>query len=149
MNHYVFDLDDTLILHRNDIHYEWICEDKELTYYLKKCNGIKYIYTNGTFDHAEDVLERMRIIDEFHSIYARESFRHMKPSLVSAVRLQRDIRKTPKDKIIFFDDIRENLQVGNMLGWITVWIHQDHELKDNYEYIDYAFPSIVEALKSI
>ena len=48
----IFDLDDTLILHKNQIYtslfiYDWIHEDKELTHYLANCKGFKYIYTNG------------------------------------------------------------------------------------------------------
>ena len=149
MNHYVFDLDDTLILHRNDIHYEWICEDHVLTHYLKKCNGAKYIYTNGTIGHAEDVLDRMNITDEFHSVYSRDSFYQMKPSVVSAVRLHVDIRGHHEDKVIFFDDLHENLRTGKLLGWITVWISPTHELKEEYDHIDYAFTNIIDALKYI
>jgi putative hydrolase of the HAD superfamily len=149
MNHYIFDLDDTLILHRNDIHYEWICEDHVLTHYLKKCIGTKYIYTNGTIGHAEDVLRGMNITDEFHSVYSRDSFEQMKPSLMSAVRLQRGIRRDLGDKIIFFDDLLDNLLTGKLLGWITVWISPNHELKGQYTHVDYAFPNVIDALKYI
>ena len=149
MNHYIFDLDDTLILHRNNIHYEWIYEDQVLTHYLKKCNGTKYIYTNGTIDHAENVLKRMNITDEFHNVYSRDSFEQMKPSVISAVRLHRDIRKHLGDKMIFFDDLLDNLLTGKLLGWTTVWISPIHELKGQYAHVDYAFPNIIEALKYI
>jgi putative hydrolase of the HAD superfamily len=149
MNHYIFDLDNTLILHRNNINYEWIFEDKVLTHYLKKCNGAKYIYTNGTADHAEEVLERMNITDEFHTVYSRESFGQMKPSILSAVRLHREIRGYHNDKIIFFDDLQENLRTACILGWITVWISPTYELKDKYDHVDYAFPNITDALKYI
>ena len=56
---YVFDLDDTLILHHNDINYDWIYEDIELSYYLDMCKGDKYIFTNGTKSHAKKILEKM------------------------------------------------------------------------------------------
>ena len=50
MIHFVFDLDDTLIMHNNKpIHYDRIQEDFLLTKLLGTCNnkGSCYIYTNG------------------------------------------------------------------------------------------------------
>ena len=41
MKHYLFDLDDCIIFHQNKIKYHWISENKELTYYLKKCKAKK------------------------------------------------------------------------------------------------------------
>ena len=51
MNHYIFDLDDTLLVHRNDINYTLIRENPELSHYLNQCQGMRYIYTmqNMTF----------------------------------------------------------------------------------------------------
>ena len=49
---FVFDLDDTLLFHQNNIHYNYICENVELSYYLDKLQYPKYILTNGTNEHA-------------------------------------------------------------------------------------------------
>ena len=43
MIHYIFDLDDTIIIHKNQVNYNWIYEDKELIHYLNKCEGANYI----------------------------------------------------------------------------------------------------------
>ena len=149
MNHYIFDLDDTLILHRNDIHYEWICEDQVLTHYLANCNGSMCIYTNGTYGHARDVLKSMRLDKTFDKIYARDTMAEMKPSVRSAIDVHKGIMTDHDGKFIFFDDLHMNLRTGKMLGWITVWINSKHEVKDKYDYIDYAYPNIIEALKDI
>ena len=151
MNHYIFDLDDTLILHRNDINYHWISENKELSHYLDKCKGTKYIYTNGTLEHAELVMDKMNLTDKFHTVYARdtETIRKMKPHILSALDVHRDIMTSDDDKFIFFDDLHENLRTGNLLKWTTVWISPNHELHRDYDYVDRAYPNIVDALKDI
>ena len=52
MNIYVFDLDDTCILHRNQkVNYETIKYNKNIDFFLSSLNGPKYIYTNGTYGH--------------------------------------------------------------------------------------------------
>ena len=53
MLQFIFDLDDTLLFHQNDINYNYICENKELSYYLDNLQYPKYILTNGTSDHAK------------------------------------------------------------------------------------------------
>ena len=80
MNIYIFDLDDTIIIHRNHqkVHYETIQYDKQIDLFLSSLNGPKYIYTNGTYDHANAVLDKMEISHHFQIIYARDTLNHRK-----------------------------------------------------------------------
>ena len=63
MIHYVFDLDDTLIIHQKGVNldYNMIKVDKLLKQLLDNCNNECYIYTNGTFGHALAVIKKMDI----------------------------------------------------------------------------------------
>ena len=70
MIHFLFDLDDTLIMHNNKhINYDMIGEDLILGKLLDSCKGSCYIYTNGTGSHAMSILKNMKIIDYFEKIY--------------------------------------------------------------------------------
>ena len=47
-------------------------------------------------------------------------------------------------KIIFFDDLLDNLVTAKRIGWMTVWISD--KFNEKPEYIDYSFPNIYDAL---
>ena len=153
MIHYVFDLDDTLILHKNQIYtslfiYDWIHEDKELTHLLEQCKGTKYIYTNGTLGHAISIIEKMKIRDQFVKVYSRDTIQHMKPHVNSFRDVHNDIynRDTSPKVIFFFDDRLENLQGASQIGWYTIWIHPNYSMQHTYNYVNLAFPNIKDAL---
>tara|TARA_Y100001970_G_scaffold42734_1_gene53194 strand:- start:924 stop:1406 length:483 start_codon:yes stop_codon:yes gene_type:complete len=153
MIHYVFDLDDTLILHKNQIYtslfmYDWIQEDKELSYALDRCKGEKYIYTNGTLGHAIGIIEKMNIRDKFIKVYSRDTIEYMKPRLESFRDVHNDIsHKDIQPKVIFFfDDRLENLRTASQMGWYTIWIHPNYSLQHMYNYVNLAFGNIKDAL---
>jgi FMN phosphatase YigB (HAD superfamily) len=149
MIHYVFDLDDTLIVHQRNvkINYDTIQEDSGLKALLDNCKGECYIYTNGTFGHAHTVLKKMNIINNFFKVYSRDTLPYMKPDPLSFVSVQNDIQNNYQNTkvIYFFDDLLENLKVAKNRGWITFWIHPDSNHSNNY--VDYRFPDIKTCLK--
>ena len=153
MIHYVFDLDDTVILHKNQIYtslfiYDWIHEDKELTHYLANCKGFKYIYTNGNLKHALSVLEKMKIRDQFKKVYSRDTIKYMKPDKRSIQDVHNDISSIDKGPkvILFFDDQLANLQMASDMGWYTIWIHPQYSISAKYNYVNLAFGNIKDAL---
>lgn len=152
MIHYIFDLDDTLIIHKNNIiNYHMIKEDNQLTQLLEKCKDPCYIYTNGTGSHALTVLDKMNIKDKFDKIYSRDTIPYMKPDERSVNDIHNDISyRDPEVKFIFFfDDRLENLKMASKLGWVTIWIHPNYLIYKQYIYVNLAFPNIKDALKSM
>ena len=153
MIHYVFDLDDTLVLHKNQIYtslfiYDWIHEDKELTHALDNCKGMKYIYTNGTLGHAIGIIEKMKIRDKFKKVYSRDTIEYMKPHERSVQDVHNDISSIDKGPkvILFFDDRLENLEMAAAQGWYTIWIHPQYSNHAQYNYVNLAFGNIKDAL---
>ena len=151
MIYFLFDLDDTLIIHQKGvpINYNMIQRDYSLSNLLNKCKGECYIYTNGTGNHALDIIDRLGIKNTIHKIYSRDTIPYMKPDERSFIRVQQDLFSfSQKEGIIFFfDDLLENLKAAKKLGWITFWIHPDFLTGHQYEYIDYAFKDIQICLK--
>ena len=149
MIHYIFDLDDTLIIHKNThINYNLISEDHLLTQLLHKCRGPRYIYTNGTGNHALAVLDQMNIKHLFDKIYSRDTIPYMKPDNRSFNDVQNDISyRYPVSKtIFFFDDRLENLKAAFQMGWFTFWIHPNHSLGNQYDFVTMSFSTIKDCL---
>ena len=167
MKHFIFDLDDTLIVHRNDIHYQWVREDDFLTHYIRNLQdrGKLYVFTNGTEKHASVILTQMNLKEYLSGIYSRDlfGFGNMKPSPISYQIVENQIlgireEDTPEIRahkkqghtFHFFDDRRENLQVAKeRFGWTTTWIHLHWDTLLRYPYIDTAYPRIHTALSYI
>ena len=160
MIHYVFDLDDTLIIHKKGvrINYDMIQPDQELKNLLSKCNGPRYIYTNGTGGHALDVIEKLNIkymndmVDKeymFDKIYSRDTIPYMKPLYESFSRVHEDLsERDPSPKVVFFfDDLLENLETAAQLGWITFWIHPNYQTGKYYSFVNMSFSNIKSCLR--
>ena len=150
----LIDIDDTLYKHKVNpqfLDYNNITEDKQLKYLLNKIKLPKYIYTNAMFIHANQILNRYNIVNNFDKIYSRDTIPSMKPIVNSAIAVEKDIKYNNNNisSIIFFDDLKENLMTGKETGWITVWVSSDYRNVNNYEYIDYAFPNFKIALKTL
>ena len=151
MIHYIFDLDDTIIIHENKpIHYDLINENTILKNLISNLNEPCYIYTNGTGDHAVTVLKNMKLLSYFDKIYSRDTIPHMKPLMKSFQTVQGDIQTrytTNEDIFYFFDDLLENLKTASELGWITFWIHPNYKKGINYSFVNMSFPSVIDCLK--
>lgn len=150
MIHYIFDLDDTIIIHKNKpIHYKTITENKKLTELLSNLNGPSYIYTNGTGNHALLVLDKMNLTFIFDKIYSRDTISDMKPLTNSFNIVHNDIVKryqSDNNKFYFFDDLLDNLETAAMFGWKTFFIHPNHENYPNYSFVTMSFKNITECL---
>ena len=156
MKHFVFDVDDTLLYHRNNVNYQWIYEDSELTYYLNQIKSPKHIFSNGNARHVKDILTSMKIKDKFSLIVSRENF-GFKPHVNVFQKMNQAIvtynssisQSFELPQIIFFDDRLENLQIAKIFQWKTVWIHPQALEYIGYSYVDYGFQNIKQALQEL
>jgi FMN phosphatase YigB (HAD superfamily) len=164
MKHFIFDLDDTLIVHRNDINYQWIREDEWLIHYIQHLQdqGKIYVFTNGTEKHAKTILDKMNLTQYMSGIYTRDLFGYdnMKPSPISYLIVENQILGiNSSDDIVaqmkarrghtmyFFDDRLENLHMAKgRFGWNTIWIHREWDRISEFPYVDHAYPRIHTAL---
>lgn len=144
---YIFDLDDTIIMHNmfkgSFLDYDKIQYNHKIDEYLSSLNGTKYIYTNGTYGHADKVLSQMKLCHHFKLIYARDTVDYMKPNKSSFLQVyddilyQENISKNEPHNIYFYDDQLANLNTAYHLGWTTIWIHQDY--LNQYYFVDLSY----------
>ena len=149
----VIDIDDTLYVHKSTkMDYNNILPNIDLSNELQRLQYPKYILTNATFGHANEILNKMDIDDEFKKIYARNNMPVRKPYKECYERVQLDIIKDlnkPVDEYLFFDDLLENLEGAREQGWIPIWISPNYKEAYKHSFIYRAFPSLTEALKHI
>jgi len=147
MKIFIFDLDDTIIYYPFGIvDYKNIRVDENLSRILNNLNSPKYIYSNGTYGHVKEILNKMNLTNSFDKLYARDTIPYMKPYVESYKFIEQDIRKKYNDrnKYYFFDDRLENLQTAKSRGWNTIWVNVN--FIDKPYYVDYAFPNIHTAV---
>tara|TARA_Y100001958_G_C21245749_1_gene575645 strand:- start:3498 stop:3959 length:462 start_codon:yes stop_codon:yes gene_type:complete len=147
-NVFIFDLDDTILFHRNDINYDFIFKNYELNFYLNNYNYPKYIFTNGTYNHAKKVLEKMELDKIFEDeIYARDTINNMKPSPLAYEIVNKHIQQKHSNcNIIFADDNINNLMMAKRFGWNTIYINQiDYK---QYSFVDEKYNTIIDFLQN-
>ena len=154
MIYFIFDLDDTIIIHppNPDKMYN-IKSDKCLINLFKSLKYKSYIFTNGTYGHADIVLDKMKLLN-FNKVYARDTIPYMKPDIRSFLFVEKNIlysnyNKDETNTFVFFDDLLNNLFAAKKKGWITIWIHPRFNTKKLYNFIDYSYPNIYDALNKI
>tara|TARA_B110000495_G_C23000186_1_gene590141 strand:+ start:485 stop:964 length:480 start_codon:yes stop_codon:yes gene_type:complete len=153
---FVFDIDDTIYVHKKNIqelNYHTIRPDYQLKSQLQRITHPKYVLTNATFDHANVIVNKMGIDDEFEKIYSRDNIPEMKPSPYCYRSVSIDISDSlfgqTVNEYIFFDDLLSNLEGANKQGWKTVWISPDYLQSYKYPFVNKAFPTLKDALDKL
>ena len=151
---FVFDIDDTIYVHKSQqMDYHKIRPDYQLKSQLQRITHPKYVLTNATFDHANVIVNKMGIDDEFEKIYSRDNIPEMKPSPYCYRSVSIDISDSlfgqTVNEYIFFDDLLSNLEGANGQGWKTVWISPDYLQSYKYPFVNKAFPTLKDALDKL
>ena len=150
---YIFDIDLTLYSKK-----DFIDNTDDETFYnsMKQKNKLrelllaipykKYILTNGSFEHAYKILEKLNLENIFEEMVNGYNLQVYKPMPYIYHEAQYEFEIDDKDKVYYFEDLKENLKISKELyNWITVLI--DPENDDSKEkYIDHTFRTIEDAV---
>lgn len=147
---WVYDLDHTLyqIENRNIFDYDLLNHNPNLNNNLTSLRGKKVLFTNGNLLHTLACIRKMKLEKIFNKISCRE-LSGFKPDINSYMRLFRIANIKFEEKTFFFEDTIENLLMAKNLGWITVFISPNKNIRNNvkrtFPKIDYVFSNIIEA----
>jgi len=132
----------------HDIDLTAIIKNLDLNVALQKLKGEKYIFTNGSFKHAENVLNQLGIQDNFKSIHSIETCNYIPKPSQEAYEMVIKREKILTDKSIMFEDTSWNLKTAKKLGMTTVLVTSKNHLLENNknDYIDYHITDLVEFL---
>ena len=111
-------------------------EDSNLRKILLLLPGKKYIFTNGTKKHAENVLKKLNLENIFQSIFGIKEANYLpKPNLETYNLFLKTYNIDPKTSIMF-EDMGRNLIPAKELGMKTVLLERKLTNKNNSDQED-------------
>ena len=151
IKHHKIDADEFLeFVH--DVDLSFLDKNKLLEEEIKKLDGKKIIFTNGSRAHAHNVTKRIGIDKLFDGIFdIRDCDFIPKPSKEPYKKLVESYKIEPQ-YCIFFEDIARNLKPAHELGMKTVWIENDEPWAAKYsdsKFINYKTKNLANFLKEI
>ena len=137
-------------VHNIDI--SWLPKDLLLREELIKIKEKKYIFTNGSHAHVENVTKQLGINGLFDGTFDIVDANFVpKPHIDPYKKIINKFDIDPKQSILI-EDIAHNLEQAKNLGMKTCWIENDESFakKDaNKSYIDYKIKSLPSFLQEI
>ena len=120
----------------HDINLNSLQEDNNLRKILLLLPGKKYIFTNGTKKHAENVLKKLNLENIFQSIFGIKEANYVpKPNLETYNLFLKTYKIDPKTSIMF-EDMGRNLIPAKELGMKTVLLERKLPNKNNSDQED-------------
>ena len=132
----------------HNINLKPIKKNLDLKSELKRFKGKKIIFTNGTTEHAINVLKRVGVFKEIDNIFDIKDADYIpKPDLLTYKKVVNKFKIIPHNTIMI-DDIKANLVTAKKLGIGTVLVNKKpSQLIKNI--IDYSFGDIASIIKKI
>jgi putative hydrolase of the HAD superfamily len=136
----------------HDINIDFLQKDLMLGEEIKKLDGKKIIFTNGSRKHALNVTKKIGIDHYFDDIFdIIDSEFIPKPAIEPYKKLVKKHKIDPKS-CVFVEDIARNLKPAYEMGMKTVWIENDEPWAKKYSdsnFINYKINNLSEFLKKI
>ena len=136
----------------HDIDIDFLQKDTKLSEELKKLNGKKIIFTNGSRKHAINVTKRIGIDQFFDDIFDIVDSEFIpKPSIEPYNKLVKKHKIDP-NLCVLVEDIARNLKPAYEMGMKTVWIENDEPWAKKFSdsnFVNYKTNNLSEFLKKI
>ena len=136
----------------HDINIDFLKKNTFLEEELKKLDGKKIIFTNGSKKHAIHVTKKIGIDKYFDDIFdIIDSKLIPKPSIEPYKKLVEKHKIDPK-LCVLVEDIARNLKPAYEMGMTTVWIENDEPWARKFSdsnFVEYKTDNLAEFLKKI
>ena len=136
----------------HDIDISWLPKDKILREELIKIKEKKYIFTNGSHAHVENVTKQLGIDGLFDGVFDIVDAEFSPKPEAKAFDLMVKKFQIDPTETLYIEDIAKNLSIGKERGTKTVWLINDEywgKKDSNKEYIDYKIKNLSLFLKEI
>ena len=124
---------DKFLEYVHDINLNSLKEDNKLRKILLMLPGRKYIFTNGTKKHAENVLKKLNLENIFQSIFGIKEANYLPKPNIETYNLFLKINNINPKTSIMFEDMGRNLIPAKELGMTTVLLERKLPNKNNSE----------------
>ena len=136
----------------HNIDLSFMKKDLVLREQLEKLDMRKLIFTNGSANHANNVLSHLGIEDLFEGIFDITDAKYQpKPEPKAFDLMVEKFGINPNDTI-YVEDIAKNLSIGKERGCSTVWLINNEQwgkIDSDKDYIDYKIENLSLFLKEI
>ena len=136
----------------HDIDLNFLKKDTVLREELLKLDAKKFVYTNGSRDHVNNITKHLGIDDLFDGVFDIVDGQFIpKPQIEPFKVLIKKFAINPEETV-FIDDIAKNLSVKKELNLKTVWlINNEYWGKQDSDknYIDVKIENLTSFLKEI
>jgi len=136
----------------HDVNIDFLKKDIHLFEELKKLNGKKIIFTNGSRKHALNITQKIGIDQCFDDIFDIVDAEFVpKPSIKPYKKLVEKHKIDPKS-CVFIEDIARNLKPAYEMGMKTIWIENDEPWAKKFsdsDFVNYKTSNLSEFLKKI
>ena len=151
MKHHDIEPEDFLkYVHNIDL--SFMSKDTVLRSELENLNLKKFIFTNGTKDHANNITTHLGINDLFDGLFdIVDSEFSPKPTAKAFDLMVKKFNINPKETL-YIEDIAKNLSIGKERGAITAWLINDEywgKKESNKDFIDFKVKNLSLFLKEI
>ena len=129
-------------------------KDKVMRNELEKLDMEKFIFTNGSAEHAENILTHLGIYDLFgrDKVFDIKDAKYVpKPEAKTFDLMVKKFGINPKETI-YIEDIAKNLSIGYERGCTTVWLINDEhfgKMDSDKDYISHKIENLSLFLKEI
>ena len=145
---------DEFLKYVHDIDISFMKEDKIMRNELENLEMEKFIFTNGSAEHAQNILTRLGIYDLFgkEKVFDIKDAGYVpKPEAQTFDLMVKKFGIKPKETI-YIEDIAKNLSIGFERGCTTVWLINDEhfgKIDSDKDYISHKIENLSLFLKEI
>ena len=145
---------DEFLKYVHDIDISFMKEDKILRNELENLDMEKFIFTNGSAEHAQNILTRLGVYDLFgkEKVFDIKDAGYVpKPEAQTFDLMVKKFGIKPKETI-YIEDIAKNLSIGFERGCTTVWLINDEhfgKIDSDKDYISHKIENLSLFLKEI
>jgi len=136
----------------HDINLEFMKKDLVLRNELVNLNLKKFVFTNGSKEHVENITKHLGIDDQFDGVFdIVDAEYNPKPAPKAFDLMVNKFNINPKETI-YIEDIAKNLSIAKIRGSTTVWLINDEDWgkkESDKDYIDYKIENLSLFLKEI
>ena len=138
----------------HDVDISFMKEDKVMRNELKQLDMEKFIFTNGSAEHAKNILTHLGVYDLFgrEKVFDIQDAGYLpKPEAKTFDKMVNKFGINPKETI-YIEDIARNLSIGYERGCTTVWLINDEhfgKMDSDKDYISHKIKNLSLFLKEI
>ncbi len=145
---------DEFLSYVHSIDLSFMKEDLVMRQELELLDMEKFIFTNGSAEHAKNILTHLGIYDLFgrEKVFDIKDAGYVpKPEAITFDLMTKKFNINPK-KTIYIEDIAKNLSIGHKRGCTTVWLINDEHfgmMDSDKDYISHKIENLSLFLKEI